>query len=300
MISRRCLLAAAFASLPGVALASSRDLSLDLHGCKARVTYDGDTAWSDLIAAWVRKSADAVFAFYGRFPVPTLRIILPPMLGDSVGAGKTFTGDTPQIRIAVGTKTRPQTLLTGDWVMVHEMVHLAFPWMNGRHNWMAEGIAVYVEPIARAQARHISAEQAWGDFMRDMPRGLPKAGDKGLDNTITWGRTYWGGALFCLEADIAIRQKTKNAKGLRDALRAINQTRDFRKSWDFNETLGIGDKATGATVLRDLYAANRNQAVKTDLPALWKSLGLIADPSGDARFDDTAPLAAIRQAITQA
>ena len=57
--------------------------------------------------------------------------------------------------------------------MVHEMVHLAFPWMDRNHRWMAEGLAVYVESIARLQAGHLRPEQVWGDFVAMMPRGLP-------------------------------------------------------------------------------------------------------------------------------
>jgi hypothetical protein len=38
----------------------------------------------------------------------------------------------------------------------------------------------------------VTAEQVWGDMLRDMPQGLPHAGDRGLDHTHTWGRTYGG------------------------------------------------------------------------------------------------------------
>ena len=40
--------------------------------------------------------------------------------------------------------------------------------------------------------------------------GLPEPGDEGLDYTHTWGRTYWGGATFCLLADVRIRRETHN------------------------------------------------------------------------------------------
>jgi len=33
------------------------------------------------------------------------------------------------------------------------------------------------------------------------------------------GPHYWGGALFCLQADLEVRKRTGNAKGLQDALR---------------------------------------------------------------------------------
>lgn len=53
------------------------------------------------------------------------------------------------------------------------------------------------------------------------PFGRPEAGDRGLDRTPTWGRTYWGGAFFCFVADVQIREATHGAKSLDDALRAI-------------------------------------------------------------------------------
>jgi hypothetical protein len=35
-----------------------------------------------------------------------------------------------------------------------------------------------------------------------------------------------------------------------------------------------------------------------DLPALWKKLGVVPRPDGGVTFDDAAPQAAIRRAIT--
>ena len=91
--------------------------------------------------------------------------------------------------------------------------------MARTHHWIEEGISVYVEPIARVQAGQLSAERMWSDVVRDMPQGEPEPDDRGLDHTHTWGRTYWGGAMFCLVADVRIRQQTGNRKGLQDALR---------------------------------------------------------------------------------
>ena len=64
-------------------------------------------------------------------------------------------------------------------------------------------------------------ETVWRELVDGLPKGLPAAGDRGLDNTHTWGRTYWGGALFCLMADVEIHQRTNNRYGLQDALRGI-------------------------------------------------------------------------------
>jgi hypothetical protein len=61
----------------------------------------------------------------------------------------------------------------------------------------------------------------WRDLIEGLPHGLPRAGDRGLDFTPTWGRTYWGGAMYCLLADVEIRKRTGNRHGLQDALRGV-------------------------------------------------------------------------------
>ena len=73
------------------------------------------------------------------------------------------------IRIAVGTQTTEDDL-NSDWMLTHEMVHLTFPNMQDEHHWIEEGIATYVEPIARIQAGQFSASRMWFELVRDMPK----------------------------------------------------------------------------------------------------------------------------------
>src|SRR5260370_34054568 len=138
--------------------------------------------------------------------------------------------------------------------MTHEMVHLALPSLTPEHHWLEEGIATYVEPIARAEAGNLDVQTVWRELVEGLPNGLPQPGDKGLDNTHTWGRTYWGGALFCLLADVEIRRQTNNQKGLEDALRGIlNAGGDIRKDWTLEDALKAGDRAAGVDVLVKQY-----------------------------------------------
>jgi hypothetical protein len=165
------------------------------------------------------------------------------------------------------------------------------------HRWIEEGIATYVEPIARASVGILTAEQVWAEMMRDMRQGLPQPGDRGLDQTHTWGRTYWGGALFCLFADVELRKRTGNSKGLRDALRAINRAGGtIDAHWPLERAFEIGDKATDGGTLMELYGQMGSKPVTVDLPHLWAQLGVISEGQGVA-FDDQAPLAAIRSGI---
>ena len=201
--------------------------------------------------------------------------------------------------IRVGADTSPSELAS-DWMLTHEMVHLAFPSVDEKHHWIEEGIATYVEPIARIRAGHLTADQMWLDLVRDMPQGLPQPGDRGLDHTHTWGRTYWGGALFCLLADVEIRRQTNNAQGLEHALRGIlDAGGDIRTEWNLQDALAVGDRAVGVSVLQPLFAKMKDKPVSVDLGTLWAQLGVQSD-GASVRCDDSATLSAIRRAITTA
>ena len=142
------------------------------------------------------------------------------------------------------------------------------------------------------------SNQMWFEVVRDLHQGLPESGDKGLDHTHTWARTYWGGALFCFLADVEIHKQTNNRKGLDDALRAIlNAGGDIRHDWKLADALRIGDQATGVPVLIPLYDKMKDQPYEVDLAATWKDLG-VERTGNSVSFNDAAPLARVRDAIS--
>ena len=275
--------------------------TVKMCGSSIDVRFDGEPSAvtpKDLLT-WINRAGDAVCTYYGKFPVPHLRLDVRIHGGSGVHGGVTYPDDGGYINISLGSDTTIAQL-NDDWMLTHEMIHLAFPSMARKHHWIEEGISVYVEPIARVQAGQLSAERMWHDVVRDMPQGEPEADDRGLDNTHTWGRTYWGGAMFCLVADMRIRQQTHNQKGLQDALRGILAAGGtINDDWDIERAFAVGDKATGTTVLIDLYHQMRDQPDPVDLGALWKQLGISRDANGTITFDSKAPLAQIRTAITQ-
>jgi hypothetical protein len=247
---------------------------------------------------WAHWASDSVTTYYGRYPVPQLQLQIVPTHGSGVRGGKTFGEEYGgSIRIHVGAETTMENL-QNDWMLTHEMVHLSFPSVAENHHWIEEGIATYVEPIARVRAGHMDAQEMWFELVRDLHQGLPEEGDKGLDNTHTWARTYWGGALFCFLADVEIRKQTNNQKGLDDALRGIlNAGGDIRHEWELTKALKTGDQATGVAVLVPLYEKMKDQPYQVDLAAMWKELGV--ERVGDtAQFVDSAPLAKVREGIT--
>ena len=247
---------------------------------------------------WIATAQKAVTHYYGRFPVPNMLIRVSSHPGEGDPSGTTYGDeDGAFIRLGIGADSTNDELQSS-WVMTHEMVHTAFPQMAEEHHWIEEGLATYVEPIARAQVGDLSVDYLWEETLEGMPKGLPQEGDQGLDHTHTWGRTYWGGALFCLLADVQIRERTHNRYGLQDALRGILAAGgNIQTEGEIGTTLQIADKAVGVPVLEELYAQMKDKPVDVDLPALWKKLG-VSLKDGKVVYDDSAPDAAIRKSIT--
>jgi hypothetical protein len=249
---------------------------------------------------WVRAAAEWVSAYYGRFPVPHVCVRVMTIEGSGVHNGRTWGKPVPHIVISVGRMTNLEDLRR-DWTMTHEMVHLAFPSVPENHHWIEEGTATYVEPIARVQAGYLAPSRMWSDLVRDLPQGLPGSGDEGLDVTHTWGRTYWGGALFCFLADLEIHQQTHNQKGLQDALRGILAAGgNIIEDWPLERALEAGDRATSTHVLENLYAEMKTEPSTVSLAQLWSELGIKRISSGEVSFADDAPLASARKSITAA
>lgn len=246
---------------------------------------------------WIEKSANAVANYYQKFPVSKLNITINTRAGSRIG-GQAFSGLEPMIVIRLGRNVN-LTKLQKDWVLVHEMVHLAFPSVYERHHWIEEGLATYVEPIIRVRAGLMSEKEAWYWMLTGMPKGLPKYGDQGLDNTPTWGRRYWGGALFSLLADSEIRQQSNNRYGLDQALRGILKAGFSMQSnhvYPLDKILKIGDKATRTDALLSLYNKMKGKAVDVDLHAMWKRLGVRLSERRII-LDENAPQATLRRIL---
>lgn len=249
-----------------------------------------------VVIEWVRRAAEAVRTYLGRFPVKDVTIIVRGGGDEPVGEG--VTHGTSDIQVQLGSSVHRDDLLK-DWVMTHEMFHLAFPTLDHRYLWMMEGLSDYLEPIARARAGQWSPNDAWLEFVEGLPQGLPNRGQGGLDNSHNRERIYWGGNIYWLLADLQIRVQTDNRRGLDDAIRAIlaaggNGSAD----WPLEHVLEVGDKATGTTVLKDLYEQMGPKRGNVDLINLWKQLG-VRYSRGKVTFDETAPWAKYRRAITE-
>lgn len=247
------------------------------------------------LRAALLRAASAVEAYYGRFPVPEVAVIVLPSPGGDIFGMQLGNGGAA-IVLFVGADVDDERLAQ-DWVVAHELLHLGFPTLGRRHLWLAEGLATYQEPIARARAGLLDERALWRALWDGMPKGLPSATDGGLDGSMRWGRTYWGGALFCLLLDVQTRARTDNRLSLDSAARAIlRDGGDTSVRWSLEQTLEAGDRALDRPAFSELYAEHSAAPVSVDIDALFRRLGVRRDGQ-QIGFDETAELAHVRRAI---
>ncbi|MCU1278054.1 MAG: hypothetical protein JWM53_1600, partial [bacterium] len=184
------------------------------------------------------RAAEVVARYFHRFPVERLLVLVVPTGGDDLH-GRTLGGGGASLMLYVGADIDSATMARS-WVPAHELTHLAFPSLPRQQLWIAEGLATHLEPIERARAGDLSAEKVWRDLVDGLPNGEPDRGDRGLDHTQTWGRIYWGGALYCMLADLQIRERTNDNKSLDDAMRAIDAAGGtMENSWTLDRALEV-------------------------------------------------------------
>ena len=295
-----CAFTAGKSDTNGMALPTTRVLSVG--GAEIELVFnqhEGNTSGEPWVS-WVRDSAQTVADFYDGFPVRRVAVNLVMDAGGGVRTGRAYQGvEMPQIVVWVGSDS-DAGLLARDWIMVHEMIHLATASLPRRHHWLEEGLSVYIESVARAQSGSLGEVRVWHEFYRRMPHGQPQSDDKGLDFTPTWGRTYWGGAVFCLLADIAIREHTDNRQSLRDAVQSVVREKlTMNRRADMDMILQAMDRPFDKPIVRELYETYANSPTPFNLEGVWHELGITL-VNGRIRFDDSARLAHIRRAITSA
>ncbi len=222
------------------------------------------------IIAWITRGVRAVGGYYGSFPVKKLKIEVMSEGSRAIGLGQAFNGDL--IRFRLGSQASQAAFLK-DWSMTHEMLHLAFPDLDDEHTWMQEGMATYLEPIARERAGQLTKSEVMEEWKSRFPDGLPAAGDRGMNIASGYPRIYWGGAIFWHFADVEIRRRSHGKKSIDDVMRAVLGAGGTQnETWKVDRLLKIADQATGTQVLRELYEQTATRAYSPDLAKHWRSL----------------------------
>jgi hypothetical protein len=274
--------------------------TLDIDGAHLEVTQlDGalDQSFDDL-NAWIETSARAVRDFYRVFPVPRASVtVIPIPTRDSVVFGKVMPESEPGVALLVGQHAKRKALYS-DWILVHELFHLGVPSFLEEGKWLDEGLATYYEPIIRVRAGLYTETEMWTEFSTSMPQGLPAFEKRGLEKADDRASIYWGGALACLVADVEAR-KRDSSRGLEVGLRALREAGgNASEVWSLSEVVGTVDRALAAPTLTPIVKDHVRRGTPFDLPGLFAALGVIRKGKGVVQLSESAPLAAVRRAIT--
>lgn len=286
---------------PYSAFGKLRRSTVELHESRIQVAVV-ESQWPLLISDQelvdiVKVNAQWVARYYGRYPVPQASVLVIPSRGDEVFGMELGNGGA-SILLFVGRAVSAQSFRE-DWVIIHEMLHLGFPTLPRSQRFWAEGLATYQEALIRARAGLWSEQELWAQMVRYLPRGQAGDGDQGLGKTQTWGRTYWGGALLCLLLDIELRLGSEGRVSLDDLAREIlNRGGHTGHRWQVSAIEQVLEMVGGGTAAAALYRRHTEQGVRVDLEALFASLGVVV-AADKIHFDDSAPLAALRQALVQ-
>jgi hypothetical protein len=274
--------------------------TLEISGARldvARLDGELDESFDD-VTQWIQASANAVRDFYGAFPVPRASLNVLPIHGrDAVVFGKVLPESEPGVALLLGQHASRKSLYS-DWILVHELFHLGFPSFFEEGKWLDEGLATYYEPIIRVRAGLYTETELWNELEQNMPQGMAAFAQGGLENADDFRGVYWGGAIACLVADVEARKRQLDA-GLEVGLRALHDAGgNACEVWTLNEVVGAVDHALGAPTLEPIVRAHAQRGSAFDLRGLFSQLGVNRDAQGAVQLSDSAPLAAVRRAIT--
>jgi hypothetical protein len=203
--------------------------------------------------AWLRAAADAVWPLAGELPLGRVQVILdgravpaeaPP------GFGLSSRGGGRSLLFVVGRDADADALV-GEWIAVHEMVHLVLPVTRDEDAWLGEGLATYYQEVLRARAGMITADAAWANLRWGFDAGARAASGRTLEEVARGGgaytRLYWSGAALALRMDVALRGRGSSLDAVVQGWRRC--CADDGQTWSAMALLARADEALGASVL---------------------------------------------------
>ncbi|MGZ3651578.1 MAG: hypothetical protein ACXVCI_10195 [Bdellovibrionota bacterium] len=265
---------------------------IDIGGAKITVKLEkfDHVASEEDILDFIRRSAEPVVAYYGKYPVKKLKVEVGPNERGGL-FGREFHGN--RIHFFLGAKAGADRM-SNNGILTHEMFHLGFPDLERKYSWIEEGLATYLAHLARARSGQTSEEEFWTDLKEGFEDSLPKEGAGGLMDADYYRRIYWGGALFWLTIDLEIREKTGGKKSLDTVTRGIlAEGGTNAHKWNLTRLRKAVDHYAGLPVFQKWYDFFGMKPGKADLPALWARLGLTINGK---KLDPTLP-SALRESL---
>jgi hypothetical protein len=285
--------------------------AFDAAGSSFRVSVlPGETAAGVAgIRAWLGAAASAVAdVFGGRFPRDRVQAIVRPVPAgsahghDPVPFGSSWQGGGPALVLLLSEDARAEEL-PGEWVAVHEMVHLAMPVIDPADAWLSEGFATYYQEVLRARAGRRAPRDAWQELEAGFGRGRRSGGERSLAEesramreTHEFHRVYWAGAALALLLDVELRRFSGGRLSLDDAMRHLAKDLGSPRSLSGADVVARVDAWAGRPVFSSIATPALASASFPPVETAYAWLGVVVD-DGTVSLRDDAPGALHRRAL---
>ncbi len=292
--------------------------TLEVAGATLDVVQLGEQPAAAEVTAWLLASARAVASLSGRFPVAHLNVIVVPRPSARPVLGGFFSrGGGPTALFFVSSQ---QTDLSdsddhdasGRWALTHEFSHAHLPAVQAQDAWFNEGLATWHQDLlARRVGLVASDERFWQGLVDGLKTGAARAAEDGLTVTAAAARmhdtgayqhAYWAGAAIVLIAEVNARQHGASVDDVVLAIKRRHPSDDRARAalqllHDAMQERGAVQVAAAAW--ERAYDDAKDRPFP-DAAATLRALGVLSDSDGNVSFDDAAPLAYVRHALTAA
>lgn len=259
------------------------------------------------IGTWIAKAAETAAILYGEFPQKRVQVVVQPwgMGGEPVVFGSGWRGGGPALLLYLAANAEDKAL-PGEWVAVHEMIHLGHPVMSVDDAWFIEGFTTYYQEVLRARAGWRTPEEAWARMEEGFAAGAKtkhsltiEESSRRMHETHEYRRVYWAGAAIALRADVLLRRSEGlPARSFDDVMRWIRGTYDGRPGVrTAREVLGGVDQWLGRPTLLPLVEACLASTDFPDVSAVRRFLGFVPAGKGKVTRLPSAEGASIASAI---
>lgn len=294
------------------AVGSFAESTLELSGGSVRVALLGGIAEEHRakLLRWVGHALAAVSTGHGELPLPQAQVVLRPVAmrgGRAVGFGQSMRGQGNAVHIQVDPRASLEQL-DADWTAVHEFAHWAHPYLGDDGAWLAEGLASYWQNLLRARSGLLTPLQAWQQLDAGFARGRSAVDDKlslaelsgVMHERRAYYAVYWSGAAYWLQVDVDLRRRSG---GRLDVGEALKRFRDCclldRRAWAPRKFAAKLDELVGTDVFVPRYDEFAAHKGFPSVQQLYEELGLVRGADGSLSFDNAAPDAELRKALTQ-
>jgi len=258
------------------------------------------------IRRWLTAAGGAVADLFDGFPAAETQVVVQPLVpgrGRPVVFGRASLAGGPLLHVMLSGTTTDREM-PGEWLTIHEMIHLGLPWTKDPERWFGEGFVTYYQTVLRARAGFLTEQQAWQRLADQFERGRKSGGRRALaeesrrmTNRYAYHRVYNGGAALALLMDVEIRRRFPGTRTLDDAMRHLHEHYLVaNRTYTGIELMRAIDTWLGEPVCEPMARRHLASAQFPSVAGAFRALGL-ARQDGRMVYVDGAPQQRDRTAI---